>query len=253
MEAFPHHIEPSKSLESVDRGPESYENYLSNLETDLDEEIERILSEERFLGEGRAAKVHAVEMKRSHCKACVKIWKPELNKILAEDVVQYKKIQSQDPHQEFEMQDELYMAGFKNIPRPLAYTQVGEFKVLAMEEIQGYTLRDIEEAGGKIVGTTWSDLKNVLLSMNKEFGIVHRDLHTDNIMIRTKDKLEPGAEINGEIVILDFGNAKRISFSAPEPDDYKLTIGQKTVQFESDEKKLLELKPSAQGNSPFAR
>lgn len=253
MEGLPHHIEPSKSLESMERGQESYEAYLSNLETDLDEEIERILREERFLGEGRAAKVHAVEMKRSHCKACVKIWRPELEDMLKKDVVEYKKIQSQDPHQEFDMQDELYMAGFKNIARPLAYTEVGEFRVMAMEEITGHTIQSIEESGAKIVEPTWTELKNILLSLNKDFGIVHRDLHSGNIMIKTEDKLEPDAEIRGEIIILDFGNSKKISFSSPESDDYKLTIGQKTVQFESDEKKLLELKPKPNGQSPFTR
>jgi serine/threonine protein kinase len=245
-------IETSKSLELLEGGLEAFDKYRQeNLKEDLKEEVERILSEERFLGEGRAAKVHAVDAVRSQCKVAAKIWRPELQKILAQDVMDYRRIQTMEPHDEFSFQDELYTAGFRHMARPYTFVGTEEHQTIAMEEIPGYTLKQIIDSGAKIEEPAWSELKKIILELNNEFGVVHRDLHEGNIMLQTNDKLEPDARLKGELKLLDFGCSKRISFSSPEPDDFKLTIGQKTIEFPQDSVRVLGLKPNARGTSPF--
>lgn len=75
---------------------------------------------------------------------------------------------------------------------------------LVMEYVEGITLKQyVKEQGGKLSDTqTFHLLQPVMRALNKihEFGIVHRDVSPDNIMILPQ----------GQIKLLDFGAVKYI-------------------------------------------
>ena len=135
MESIPEHLKISRSAETLDPEGASVETYLANLEQDLKEELERIVREEKMLGEGRAAQVFEMRnMPRSKCRACVKVWREDLADVRKEDFMRYRQIQTLEPEEEFNFQDRLYMDGFTSIPRPFAYAKIGDLHVMCMEK-----------------------------------------------------------------------------------------------------------------------
>lgn len=248
MESFPEHLKISRSAEAVEHPGAPLEQYIADLELDLKEEIERIIEEEEKLGEGKAAQVFNVgHLPRSHHSACVKIWRPELQEIKKRSFVEYRNIQAMEPEEEFNLQDELYMEGFTNIPRPLAYAKIGNIYAMGMEKIEGYSLEEIQKAGAKISKPAWEDLNKLIFDLNINHGIIHRDLHKGNIMIKTDQAAEQGAVLEGDLFLIDFGLSKRI-FARPTQEDYQLTIGNEVVQYLQDRRQVDELKPNP-GNS----
>ncbi len=114
---------------------------------------------------------------------------------------------------------------------------------LVMEQIYGYTLKEILE-NPKLLPKTYdhnkffSDLKIFIEKMNS-FGIYHRDLHSGNIMIE---------EETGSPVVIDFGRST-CNYSGnddPYKQEYFITNEQtglgeiKTMSFSRDIDKLKE-------------
>lgn len=247
MKSSPEEIRISHSAESVET--QSIEQYLTDLEEDLKEEIERIAKEEPMLGEGKAAEVFTVNhMRRSKCDACIKIWRPELQKLRVQSPIAYAEIQTMEPEEEFNLQDELYMKGFKKIPRPLAYTEINGLHAMAMERIPGYTLKELEEKGVTITNPTWQELERMLFDLTINKGVVHRDLHKGNIMLKTTDDISKQKTVSGELYFIDFGLSKRI-FGGPTPEDFELTIGRDTVKYTEDIKRVEQLKPNRRSST----
>ncbi|HVM76667.1 MAG TPA: lipopolysaccharide kinase InaA family protein [Candidatus Paceibacterota bacterium] len=255
MESFPEHLKISRSAETLDPEGISVEKYIENLEADLKEELERIIREEKMIGEGRAAQVFEVSsMPRSKCKACVKIWRRDLLDLKLKDPIEYRRIQSLEPEEEFNFQDELYMRGFTSIPRPFAFTQVGDFYAMGMEKIEGYTLQQIKDAGAQIEDPAWKELDRMIFDLNINKEVLHRDIHEKNIMLRTNEDMATTKQLKGELVFLDFGHSKRI-YGRPMPEDYKLTVGKNVLNYPQDKSRVEALKPNPRtpGDNIFAR
>jgi len=252
--AFESPLKTSESLTTFEKGQELLESYIENVKYDLEVEIEKIIAKKPLIGEGRAAKVFDLELNSLHCPVCVKIWNPELENIQKENIVEYKKIQSHPPEAEFDLQDKLFMAGFDHIPRPIAYGKFGPYYVLVMEKIVGFTLRELIEYGIKIKNLTWRDLEMILIDLNRNHRVAHRDLHPGNIMLETQEEPQEGASVSGKIYIIDFGTSQETP-SMPTSDDYRLTIGKNSVIYKDDKASIDELKPtrSIANRSPFTK
>jgi serine/threonine protein kinase len=121
-----------------------------------------------------------------------------------------------------------------------------------MEELPGYTLQEIEAAGAVIKDPAWKDLERLIFQLNKQNGVIHRDLGKQNIFLKTHEELSEGNSISGEIYLIDFGLSKRIAGS-PEPEDYTLTIGGDVVRYPSDRGMVEALKPTPGQPKLFAR
>jgi len=154
-----------------------------------------------------------------------------------------RQVQSLEPEEEFDFQDELYMSGFENIPRPFAFTKIGDLCAMGMEKIQGYTLQEIKDGGAHIADPAWKELDALLFQLNIDHGTLHRDIHEKNIMLRTSEDIASTKELHGELCFIDFGHGKRIS-ARPTPDDYKLTIGQNMIKYPEDKARVDMLKPN---------
>ncbi|HVN26148.1 MAG TPA: hypothetical protein VMT99_00645 [Candidatus Paceibacterota bacterium] len=243
MESIPEHLKFSRSAETLEHEGISIEAYLDNLEQDLKEELERIMRDEKMLGEGEAGKVFEVHASRSKCQACVKVWHPHLEKLKSENYLEYRQIQALDPEDEFNLQDDLYISGFRNIPRPFAFAKIGNLAIMGMEKVQGYTLQDIKSAGAHIANPAWKDLDRLLFELNISHKVLHRDIHKSNIMLRTSDKLAPGGELSGELVFIDLGRGRKIH-GRPTPDDYRLTIGNNVISYTQDKSAVEQLRPN---------
>lgn len=222
---------------------------IESLRQDLEEELKRIISEERMIGEGRAAKVFELKAEHSHLPVCVKIWFPKINQLAKTNVVEYRKIQYLSPEEEFVLQDELFIHGFRDLPRPIAYGKLSDHHIFVMEKISGYNLQQIITAGAKIAKPGWAELERILTELNIKQRIVHRDLHPGNIMLRTHDLLEENVHLDGKLYLIDFGLSKRIQ-GKPQDDDFRLTIGKDTVIYKNDRKMVDALKPTI-SSSPF--
>lgn len=253
--AYESPLKTSESLASFEQGNELLDSYIEAVKHDIELEVERIIAEKPLLGEGKAAKVFDLELNRLHCPTCVKIWNPELENLKNSDLVEYKKIQAHSPEQEFDLQDDLYVSGLRNIPRAIAYGKFGPYHILVMEKIPGYTLKKIIDQQSTIGNLSWKDLENNLIDLNRNHRVAHRDLHPGNIMLKTEDKIEEGSVLNGELVFIDFGLSKKTP-GMPAPDDFKLTIGNKSIIYKNDKESIDQLQPkrkTSYGSSPFVR
>lgn len=242
----------SQSFESTEREQGVEGEYLERMEHGLEEEVERILNDEEKLGEGRTARVFSIAASRFPIPVCVKIWRRGVLRMQEEDLIEYRKLQYSSPKEEFEFQDSLYLEGFKRIPRPIAFGESGDRQVLAMEELPGYTLQEIEAAGAVIKEPAWKELERLIFQLNKKNGVLHRDLGKQNIFLKTQEKLVQGEPISGEVYIIDFGLSKRI-MGSPEPEDYTLTIGMDVIRYPSDRGMVEALKPVPGQLNLFAR
>ncbi len=239
----------SKSIENKPRLLEAYNN---SLREDLEKEIRRILGNEELLGEGRAAEVFTSKIEDTNLSVCVKIWRPENEKLPIE---KRKEFQFISPEKEFDLQDSLYSEGFINTPRPIAFGKYGDYNVMVMEQIKGYTFKELTEKGAKIGNLKWENLARMVAELNNKHHVAHRDLHTGNIMFATEDEAKPGAEVSGEMYIIDFGTAKR-TLGSPTPEDFeeRLTLSSFHVnKFSKDPNMVEGLKPNPghPEDSPF--
>jgi hypothetical protein len=242
----------SESFETTERSEGVEQSYLEGLEHGLEAEIERIIKEEIKLGEGRTARVFSIAEARFPIPVCVKIWKPDVLKLEKQSPVEFHKLQAVSPEEEFDLQDELYLKGFEHMPIPIAFGNIDDVQVLAMEELPGYTLEQIEAAGATIEGAEWKDLERLIYDLNIQKGVVHRDLGKQNIFLKTTEPLVPGGTISGEVNVIDFGLSKRV-WGAPEPEDYSLTIGKDMIRYPSDRSYVEALKPLRGQHNLFAR
>jgi len=237
----------SKSLEETQG--EVLAEYLGLIQEEIAREIKRIIANNELIGEGRTARVFDITVEHSPIPICVKIWRSQLKDM---GQVELKKMQSSSPIGEFELQDQLYLAGFRSAPEPISLTRFEDISVMAMERVVGYSLRQIIDAGAQIVNPKWSDLERLIVEMHRKYNIAHRDLGPQNIMLETNEKLEPGATLSGRLVIIDFGLSKSI-IGEPSDEDYLLTIGDSVIRYQQDFANIDNLKPR-RGNdqTPFA-
>lgn len=250
MKSFPEHLKIARSTETLETEEASPEVFIHGVEEDIKEEMERILKNEAPIGEGKAGQVFELKnLKRTHRDLCIKVFRPELQEIKERSMVEYRSLQAMEPEEEFTLQDDLYMEGFTELPRPIAYTHVGKWHIMAMERIKGYTLAEIKEKGAQISGATWDDLYRLMFKLNIDHRVVHRDLHPGNIFLETDEELKENGAISGRLRIIDLGLARRIH-GRPERDDYTLTIGRDVLKFPEDKALIDQLKPSpAKGKS----
>jgi len=128
----------------------------------------------------------------------------------------------------------------------------GGYPYIVMEKIRGYTLAQISERGGLIIDPSWTELEKLVLDLNNQKQIVHRDLHIGNIMLQTEqDIIKARRELSGKLYIIDFGSSKRIFSDRPSPDDYTLTIGSSVIKYTTEHSNLRPLKPRPGGDNLF--
>ena len=236
----------SKSLEEA-QGKVLTE-YLSLIQEEIVREIKRIIANNELIGEGRTAKVFDITVEHSSIPICVKIWHSHLRDM---GQLELQKMQSSSPIGEFELQDQLYLAGFRSVPEPISLTRFEGVSVMAMERVIGYSLKQIIDAGGQIANPKWSDLEKLVVEMHRKYNIAHRDLGPQNIMLETDEKLEPGAKLSGRLVIIDFGLSKN-TIGEPSDEDYLLTIGDSIIRYQQDFANIDSLKPRRGNNqTPF--
>ncbi|HUC31644.1 MAG TPA: AarF/UbiB family protein, partial [Candidatus Paceibacterota bacterium] len=130
-----------------------------------------------------------------------------------------------------------------HIPRPFAYTEIKGMRAMAMEQIHGYTLKELQDAGVSIAEPGWQELEYMLIEINKKYGIVHRDLHTGNIMLETDDDISKQKTVSGTLKFIDLGLAKQ-TYGSFSPEDFQLTIGDHIVRFPGDRDQIEKLKPN---------
>lgn len=241
----------SQNFEAAERQEGVEQEYLDRMGHDLETEIERILSEEARIGEGKTARVFSIAASRFPLPVCIKIWKPEVLKSQYKNPIDYRKMQYGTPEEEFDLQDTLYLKGFQHIPRPIAFEKIDEYQAMAMEELPGYTLQEIEAAGATIENPSWKELEELIFELNINQRVVHRDLGHQNIFLKTNDKLSNDAKLKGEVYLIDFGLSKRIS-GTPESADYTLTVGNNMIKYKDDQANLEALKPRPGRKSLFA-
>lgn len=238
---IPTKLKVSKSVEAIEHKFKSVKEFMENLDKDLRDEIERITKEEKMIGEGKTARVFNIETKRTACPVCVKIFRPELKNRSPHE---YKKIQYLTPEEEFNLQDTLYLNGFKNIPRAIAYSEAEGYKFFTMEQIKGYTLEEIERSNAIISNPGWKELENLIKELNINQKIIHRDIHARNIMLETSQTLEDeDMELEGKLYLIDFGLSKKITTTPPNKNDYLLTIGQNVIRYPEDKSSVDGLEP----------
>jgi serine/threonine protein kinase len=241
----------SHSTETIEIKEDEREKYLSTLGPSLEAEIEQRIAEDLEIGAGKTARVFSSEKIRQPFPVCFKIWRPEVAKLQTRDFVAYRRLQCSSPKEEFNLQDRLYMAGFQRIPRPLAFETVDEHQAMAMEELPGYTLEQIEAAGATIAEPGWKELEQLVLELNRTYKVAHRDLGPQNIFLKTQEGLTKGAALKGEFYLIDLGLSKETVLS-PEPEDYTLTIGRNMIRYPDDWQNIENLKPRPAKRGLFA-
>lgn len=249
--SLPEKTKFARSLEKFEKEHIELREYYRSFNLDLEEKILEVLRKEPSIGEGRAAKVFELIMERSHIPVCIKIWRQEVLKQAQTAPIEYKKVQYLSPEEEFDLQDSLYLDGFEYVPQPLAFGQTSGLAAMIMERIRGYSLAEIDKQKAKIANPSYSDLKQMVFKLNIEHRVVHRDLHSGNVMLETDQTLVPDGQLSGRLFLIDFGLSKRI-YSRPTEEDFQLTISHSDViRYRHDERTIKNLQPSK--NSPFLR
>jgi serine/threonine-protein kinase len=151
----------------------------------------------RLVGEGGMGKVYEAEERLSKRRVALKVLRPELTR-------------SEEGRRLFlnEMQI-LAQLEHPNVVRSLATCEVDGQLVMALEFLEGRTLRDELVARGRL---PWPEAVRVILSVaeglaaahSQEPAVVHRDLKPENVM------LAEGAAGGGaaQVKVMDFGVAK---------------------------------------------
>jgi serine/threonine protein kinase len=120
----------------------------------------------------------------------------------------------------------------KNVSVPKSYftasTGEGGYKVMMMERMMAYTVKDILEGRGTVpegfnMDNFFSDLMGFVEKMH-DAGIHHRDLHEGNIMVHME---------TGKPCVIDFGGAVRVFGEGDDP--YTTIRGSEVFKLISDE------------------
>jgi eukaryotic-like serine/threonine-protein kinase len=145
----------------------------------------------RLVGEGGMGKVYEAEERLSHRRVALKVLRPELAK-------------SEEGRRLFlnEMTILAHM-DHENIVRCLACAEVEDQLVMALEYLEGRTLRDVLNERGAM---PWEEAIGIVVQIaaalaaahRQEPPIVHRDLKPENVMILG----------DGGVKVMDFGIAK---------------------------------------------
>jgi serine/threonine protein kinase len=145
----------------------------------------------RLVGEGGMGKVYEAEERLSHRRVALKVLRTELAK-------------SEEGRRLF-LNEMTILAHLDhpNIVRCLACTEVDGQLVMALEYLEGRTLREVLNERGALpwdeaVGVTVQISSALAAAHRQEPPIVHRDLKPENVMI-----LE-----DGSVKVMDFGIAK---------------------------------------------
>ncbi len=167
------------------------ENFV-DIEKDVLARIEEIKKGECIIGKGKTAEVFVCEKDPWLCfKIISTSYYPRLN-----------------VDQEMKFMDRAIQLGIRT-PKPLFCMNHGGMEVLAMERVNGYTVKEIIEGNLDLpsdfdLEIFFQELSKFIEKMHNN-RIYHRDFHEGNVMI---DK-------NGKPWIIDFGDA-RFAFSEEE-------------------------------------
>jgi serine/threonine protein kinase len=145
----------------------------------------------RLIGEGGMGKVYEAEERLSRRKVALKVLRPELGR-------------SEEGRQLF-LNEMTILAHLDhpNIVRSLSCTEVDGELVMALEFLEGETLRERLARRGRLA---WPEAVSIAAQVAAALGaahgqeppIVHRDLKPENLMIRGDER----------VVVMDFGIAK---------------------------------------------
>ncbi|MBK7581569.1 MAG: serine/threonine protein kinase [Myxococcales bacterium] len=145
----------------------------------------------RLVGEGGMGKVYEAEERLSHRRVALKVLRPELAK-------------SEEGRRLF-LNEMTILAHLDhaNVVRCLACTEVDEQLVMALEFLEGKTLRDYLNEHGAL---PWEEAVHIAVEIASALAaahrqdppIVHRDLKPENVMILD----------DGGVKVMDFGIAK---------------------------------------------
>src|SRR5262245_25386185 len=149
---------------------------------------------ERLLGEGGMGKVYEAEERLSGRRVALKVLRPELAR--------------SEPGRRLFENEMAILAGLDhpNVVRCLCCTEVEGELVMALELLEGRTLREVLSRGGALdwvraVGLVQQMARALSAAHDHEPVIVHRDLKPENVMV---------AE-DGSIKVMDFGVAKMLA------------------------------------------
>jgi serine/threonine-protein kinase len=145
----------------------------------------------RLLGEGGMGKVYEAEERLSRRKVALKVLRSELSRSeqgRRQFVTEMGILASlDDPH----------------VVRCLHCTEVEGQLVMALEFLEGQTLRELLHARGalawdEVVGVAWQIASALRAAHSREPAIIHRDLKPENVMVLA----------DGRVKVMDFGIAK---------------------------------------------
>lgn len=145
----------------------------------------------RLVGEGGMGKVYEAEERLSKRRVALKVLRPELAR-------------SEEGRRLF-LNEMTILANLDhpNIVRCLACTEVGGELVMALEFLEGKTLRDVLLERGRL---TWHEAVPIIVQIAAALGaahrqeppIIHRDLKPENVIVLP----------DGSVKVMDFGIAK---------------------------------------------
>ena len=179
----------------------------------------------RLLGEGGMGKVYEAEERLTGRRVALKVMRPELAK--NDDARRWfqseMKVTSQLEH--------------PNVVRSLAAFEADGQLVLALEYLEGQTLRDLLHERGRL---TWPEAVEITAQIAQALSaahatvpaIVHRDLKPENVMMLSANEAD-GQKVT--VKVMDFGIAKvletaratntqsleRLQYMSPEQIDAK--------------------------------
>lgn len=172
--------------------------------------VERIFDEAKMLGAGRTAKVFPDSFSNGMCHK----------------VIYDKELLFNDVEEEAEYLDALLDIESKaRVPQPIMHVfakvvedhngkeYIKTQQVLMMEEINGLSIKDIEEGKGSIpkdfkIEPFMVELRKFFSEMHNDKKIHHRDFHEGNLMIDFDTNMP---------VVIDFGHATRKNLKDEDP------------------------------------
>jgi serine/threonine protein kinase len=148
----------------------------------------------RQVGEGGMGKVFEAEERLSGRRVALKVLRPELSR--------------SDAGRRLFANEMAILAGLDhpNVVRCLCCTEVGGELVMALELLEGRTLREVSASEGALdwvraVGLVQQMARALAAAHEHEPAIVHRDLKPENVMILA----------DGSVKVMDFGVAKMLA------------------------------------------
>lgn len=200
---------------------------IGDIEEEVSARLEDIKAGNCFIGEGKTATVYICEKDPWSCY-----------KIISTSYYPRLKVD-----QEMKFMDEAIKLGIR-VPLPIFSTIDGNMEALAMERVNGQSIKEIIEDDLGLPENF--DLDNFFTELNDFLRILHtnriyhRDLHEGNVMIDDK----------GKPWIIDFGDASR-SFSEEEAyvshSVSPRTKKMENIRYTSDENNLAKIRGILRG------